>query len=830
MNEGSGTALEDDGDGGDIDLAFGATTEVGPDWGTDGTHGDMLTFSATNEDYVENSAVSGLSGTQTGCVVAKFVAGSGARTFLEWVDKDSGNYRSKLVYQGDEDIESQSENTGAFITNSSTQDGTGGWDLVCIRWSDTISDWSLNGGAWDTASGTLTGLLAGIDRFVLGADRDSSPGAYFNGSMIAAWWWNASKSDAEIATIYNSGNPWPIIGVDTSSPPIFSVGPTLGAVTSTTAPTTFTLDQTGTVYGIMCTNGQTASVAQCKALTTCSGGASISSWTEAVVGGVSDAHTFTGLTAATIYDGFLCANATGGDSSSVSSLLDVTTSGGAAPGFSAGPTRSSITNGHNISGTVNANATVYAVWCNPGDGTPSVAEVKAGQCGGGNAAIVAANEAWLSGVGNDFNLSAANKPVRANVYALASNGSGDSSITSFLNQNRTADASQEILVLTSLSVLSPFGDATANSYFNPDVAIGDVIENDLVTSPGGYAVDIGTNGVTDIPDAAGDTAKQTFNYCIQDVSNTTTGEFTTPACWTTNDLFCINNGTPTLDVAPEDPVVMTLNVAISTIDLNAFINDVDADTLTYAVTAGTLPTGLSLNANGNITGTPTVENEAGATVQFTASDNCGTSVAVSLVFYPINTWTTPNIVGMANSSVASDAIIAAAPWRVASVGLVITGQTCSSEPVGEILTQNPAAAAQATALQDIEVTTAMNCSYTIIGGKSITAEGIWVTIWLADGTPTPGTAKIVNGAAVEPTGESYVANCPDAADISYFVKGTAVRTDGAICVSAGPVTHYSNGLGHTARGEQVVTLDTPQFIVGGLGINSLGMISVTDMT
>jgi hypothetical protein len=51
---------------------------------------------------------------------------------------------------------------------------------------------------------------------------------------------------------------------------------------------------------------------------------------------------------------------------------------------------------------------------------------------------------------------------------------------------------------------------------------------------------------------------------------------------------------------------------------------------TYAVTTGTLPTGLTLNADGTITGTPS---SAGtSTVVFTATDSVGLTGTVSIIF------------------------------------------------------------------------------------------------------------------------------------------------------------------------------------------------------
>ena len=35
---------------------------------------------------------------------------------------------------------------------------------------------------------------------------------------------DGSKSDAEIAAIYNSGNPWPVVGMDVGTAPLLLLG------------------------------------------------------------------------------------------------------------------------------------------------------------------------------------------------------------------------------------------------------------------------------------------------------------------------------------------------------------------------------------------------------------------------------------------------------------------------------------------------------------------------------------------------------------------------------------------------------------------------------
>lgn len=109
--------------------------------------------------------------------------------------------------------------------------------------------------------------------------------------------------------------------------PQIVVGPTVGDATTTTIPVTFTANQTGTIFGVACLDGQTASTAQIKA-GNCSGGAAVDAFSQAVVADVADADTFTGLTANTLYDLFYTVTSANGDAASPSSNADVQTDAG----------------------------------------------------------------------------------------------------------------------------------------------------------------------------------------------------------------------------------------------------------------------------------------------------------------------------------------------------------------------------------------------------------------------------------------------------------------------------------------------------------------------
>lgn len=521
--------------------------------------------------------------------------------------------------------------------------------------------------------------------------------------------------------------PW------TSFFPTFTAALSAGSIDNSSIQVTYTPDQPGTAYGVACPDGQTANSAQIRA-GNCSGGAAADSWTETGVAGVGESKSFTGLAAGTRYDIFVdYENRLGGDKASVSSLAnqDTTSSG---PAFSDGPTVTPTANGFTIAGTLAGGGTLtaYAVWCNPGDADPNATEAKAGQCGGGNAAIVAANEVWTTTVANDFALTAASKPVRANVFVVASDGSNNTSVTKFADQDRTARAGYLQTVLTSCSGICALTDE-----FDPDMATGDVIEYKSATdqsancytdisAAGSVVVFDHTDGLdnggldTDAgDDAVADCAgPQSIAASYQDVSKATDGCFVTPAagCFSTDDSITFNNTAPVC-TPEEDPIVVVLteDEAMDDIQLDELggCHDDDSDALTAEVTSGTLPNGTSQSGTGDLTwgGTPDTEDESGESIEVTVSDPSGGSSSYEFTVYTVNTWTVGNYVGM-TASEAAEAICTAAPWRCEDVGLSISGLTCDAGTAGLVLTQDPAAAAEAEAFDPIEIDLSRRC-----GGK-----------------------------------------------------------------------------------------------------------------
>lgn len=335
--------------------------------------------------------------------------------------------------------------------------------------------------------------------------------------------------------------------------------------------------------------------------------------------------------------------------------------GGDPPAFSAGPTESPITNGHQIGGTVDANATVYSVKCNEGDADPNFTELVAGQCGGGNTAMLSGSEAWTAGVGNTFDITASNKPPRGDVFIGARNGDGDSSITKLSAQDRSARSGFAILALTSLSASSIFDCATcvnggsADAYFDPDVAVGDVIEyEDDTNEEADCNVTFEADGDFELePVGAGDCdGSRSFNISYQDTSSATNGLFNV-GTFATDDSVTTGNAAPQNTGGPLN-ILLTVGEAMTPYDLDARWTDEEGGTVTITFPT-TLPTGLSVTL-GNLGGTPTACGVFTETERGTDPAGTFTEVTATISIGPRNV----DLTGMDESEVAA-AIAALCP-------------------------------------------------------------------------------------------------------------------------------------------------------------------------
>ena len=432
------------------------------------------------------------------------------------------------------------------------------------------------------------------------------------------------------------------------------------------------------------------------------------------------------------------------------------------PTFTSGPTEAPTTNGFTISGTLSGAGTLtaYAVGVNPGDGAPTCTQIKAGQNDGGTSADLSANEVWTTDVGDSFTLTRTGAWPRYDIHVCGSDGSTDTAVTSFTDQDRSADSGQTIQALSSVSATSPFtpqsentcdttsGSAiltgcadtswiqagmlvdlsagfadltdvivqgvsgstitletaanatssnitvTENAYFSPTVATGDVVEIDDLTSAS-KAVTIEADG--DLVITGLTAVFQSVDYNVQDVSDAVSGDFDAgPQAWSGgDDKFYFYAERPSLNDADSEPILLIKDAAMSTYTFDCS----DPQSLSVTVSNRTaLPTGLSLASNGQLTGTPTVENETtGTTPVFDCSNDAGlyASPLDTVIYVTDDSVTMPDITGDTVSA-ALTTLLGSYPW-LTDVSISVTGLCSTTVTEGDIISQTPAATTLTTA-------------------------------------------------------------------------------------------------------------------------------------
>jgi len=157
---------------------------------------------------------------------------------------------------------------------------------------------------------------------------------------------------------------------------------------------------------------------------------------------------------------------------------------------------------------------------------------------------------------------------------------------------------------------------TEDGYWNPSVAVGDVIEMDDANSLTGTMA-VAADG--DVTCSTTCTGYFTVDYCIQDVSSTSGVAFTTPNCWTTDATLYFNSSAPQWGDSLA-PLVLIKDEAMTSVNYGPLCTDPDGQTVTFSLWGGVaLPSGLSLSSAGVLSGTPT------ATDSVTITIGCGDS-------------------------------------------------------------------------------------------------------------------------------------------------------------------------------------------------------------
>ena len=189
------------------------------------------------------------------------------------------------------------------------------------------------------------------------------------------------------------------------------------------------------------------------------------------------------------------------------------------------------------------------------------------------------------------------------------------------------------------------------------------------------------------------TVLTTLSYCIQDVSDAT-GQFTVPACWTTDDVIYLFNTAPNFDDMGEgdDVLILDEDVALSGVTMTSYCTDADAHTLTFTFT-GTPPTGVTYNSNGTITGTSSSEDETGAALSVLCQDPGLLSARQAFTVFTLNTYTAPDCSG----NTVAECLIewdTAAPWYGVNLSISATGACSPTVSTNDIISQIPAAASE----------------------------------------------------------------------------------------------------------------------------------------
>jgi hypothetical protein len=231
----------------------------------------------------------------------------------------------------------------------------------------------------------------------------------------------------------------------------------------------------------------------------------------------------------------------------------------------------------------------------------------------------------------------------------------------------------------------------------PVPATGDWLIYKQASDIGGTLVVDGSWDFDFTPDSGEGALLTALEVLPQDVSDSTP-EYAAPLNGFTGAAFefLLNEPTPVCDIEAL-PRVLPVGTPISSIDMDAICTH--PRTLTVAVRAGhSLLTGLSLGSN-NITGTVAAETdvESPSAVQFWFYSGVGRKTALATwTVWAIDTVPMPSIDG-GTLSAATAALEAARPWLTPGTGYLYTEICTSLEAEGEVLNQNPAAAAEITA-------------------------------------------------------------------------------------------------------------------------------------
>lgn len=205
-----------------------------------------------------------------------------------------------------------------------------------------------------------------------------------------------------------------------------------------------------------------------------------------------------------------------------------------------------------------------------------------------------------------------------------------------------------------------------------------VVDNDILITPlltsGGYTVVPGADGIL-IIDTGGDSSRQLLvGVDIYDISLLALYGAVT---------FAINDLAPS--VTPlADTIVLRQSQAMTAQDLAGQFAEPELDAITYAVTSGSPPTGTSVDAAGQWTGTPTTVSTGSFVL--TGTDPYNATGTLTVTWAVVNQVAVPDVDDTGTAE--GDALAAIAALFLVGAS---TYQFSATVPAGEVISQSPAA-------------------------------------------------------------------------------------------------------------------------------------------
>jgi hypothetical protein len=270
-----------------------------------------------------------------------------------------------------------------------------------------------------------------------------------------------------------------------------------------------------------------------------------------------------------------------------------------------------------------------------------------------------------------------------------------------------------------------------NALVAPDLVVGDHLLMPLVTTPGSYSVDLFTDGHIEYDDGE-DGSRQTAYGWAWDTS---------AAAWHAESFdYVANNIAPVGGEMFE--TALLLNAPMTAIDLRDHFADGEGDTMTFSLTSGTPPTGLSLFA-GIISGTPSVEDETGVTLVYTANDGYGGTDTWSVFFRPLDTLPASDCT--TDLTTQTDCELAFGSDFNNSVVFDVTNTYSETIAADSVISQSPLASAEMAPFSTVAlVVSAGACD----PSGAIFASGSFADGTFADGTfagcSVPGSTEVPN--------------------------------------------------------------------------------------